>query len=361
MSNGQHFVVRRDDLHVCKFIDDDESERELTQGQVCLRLEKFGLTANNVTYAVYGDAIGYWGYFPTQEQGWGRNPVWGFGVVAASANHEVKVGERYYGFFPISTRLVVDAKANSIGLRDEAPHRSQLPRAYNQYFATERDPVYDRGHEDEQLILRPLFITSFLAFDFLEDGGFKGAKAVLLSSASSKTAYGMASLLSRVDGLEVWGLTSRRNETFTKRLGCYDRVFTYDALDAVPTTRSIAYVDVAGNTAVRDGLADRLGKTLVYSMALGDTHWDESRDKAKMSSQAEFFFAPTWLAKRTDDWGVDGYVARLAEAWKIFSENLDGWMKIVSYRGPQAIEQAWLQQLAGEADPSIGYVLSMGD
>src|SRR3712207_7802692 len=48
------------------------------------RSDRFGLTANNVTYAVMGDAIGYWSLFPASEDGWGRVPVWGYGDVVAS-------------------------------------------------------------------------------------------------------------------------------------------------------------------------------------------------------------------------------------------------------------------------------------
>ena len=33
-------------------------------GQVLLRIDRFALTANNVTYGVAGDQIGYWQFFP---------------------------------------------------------------------------------------------------------------------------------------------------------------------------------------------------------------------------------------------------------------------------------------------------------
>jgi hypothetical protein len=358
VSQAFDFLVRRDDLHICKVVAGEGSKEDLEEDQVQLRIEKFALTANNVTYAVYGDAIGYWRFFPAEE-GWGRPPVWGFGKVVKSNHDAVPVGERYYGFFPISSFVTIDAKPNSAGMRDVAAHRAELPSAYNQYFSVSKDPVYDAAHENEQMILRPLFVTSFLACDFLQDKSFKGAVAIILSSASSKTAYGIASLLSKVPGIEVWALTSARNEGFTIGLGCYDRVFTYDHVDEIPNDRLVAYVDVAGSVAHRKALHQKLGSQLIYSMALGDTHWDEYKEPASLASDQEFFFAPTWLKKRTKDWGIDGYVERLASAWRTFSESLTGWMKVVQEAGPEAIERVWLDHVDGKADPATGNVLSM--
>src|SRR3712207_7922901 len=45
------------------------------------------------------------------------------------------------------------------------------------------------------LFRSPLFLTSFMLADQLEDNRFFGARALVLSSASSKTAYGTAFLL----------------------------------------------------------------------------------------------------------------------------------------------------------------------
>ena len=58
--------------------------------------------------------------------------------------------------------------------------------------AASADPFYTRDSESAQALLRPLFITSWLIDDFLADNNFFGADTMLLSSASSKTAYGTA-------------------------------------------------------------------------------------------------------------------------------------------------------------------------
>ena len=82
------------------------------------------------------------------------------------------------------------------------------------------DPGYDAAREAEQALLRPLFMTSFLIDDFLADTGFFGARRVMLSSASSKTAYGTAFCLSLRRGspnaVKVIGLTSAGNLAFTR-------------------------------------------------------------------------------------------------------------------------------------------------
>ena len=57
---------------------------DLADGQVLLEIEKYALTANNITYAAVGDGFGYWNFFPTGDADWGIIPVWGFAKIAAS-------------------------------------------------------------------------------------------------------------------------------------------------------------------------------------------------------------------------------------------------------------------------------------
>ena len=55
-------------------------------GKAILKIDGFSLTANNITYAVAPDAVGYWNFFPVEKDGWGQVPVWGFADVVASAH-----------------------------------------------------------------------------------------------------------------------------------------------------------------------------------------------------------------------------------------------------------------------------------
>ena len=149
--------------------------QSLEAGEVLIRVDHFALTANNITYGVAGDAIGYWQFFPA-EVPWGCIPVWGFGEVIASEHPDVPVGERLYGYYPMSTHLVIRPENVSRGgLVDGAAHRSALPPVYNQYTRTAADPAYDAAREAEQMLYRPLFTTSFFLDDFLNDNDFFGA------------------------------------------------------------------------------------------------------------------------------------------------------------------------------------------
>src|SRR3954465_15240306 len=96
--------VKRDDLRSVRW--NDAAPPELAADQARLRVDQFALTANNVTYAMFGDAMSYWQFFPADE-GWGRVPVWGFADVEASNADGLGEGERVYGYLPMATHLDV--------------------------------------------------------------------------------------------------------------------------------------------------------------------------------------------------------------------------------------------------------------
>jgi hypothetical protein len=66
--------VDRTDIRTTKIV--NSTIADLTDGEVLVTIDKFGLTANNVSYAVSGDFIGYWKYYPAEDN-WGKVPVWG--------------------------------------------------------------------------------------------------------------------------------------------------------------------------------------------------------------------------------------------------------------------------------------------
>ena len=127
--------------------------------------------------------------------------------------------------------------------------------------------------------MRPLFSTSFLIDDFLADNEFFGARAVILSSASSKTAYGTAFRLAQRRGTEnavrVVGLTSPANLAFTRELGCYDAVLSYDDIPAALADERSVYVDFSGSLPLRAAVHESLADNLAYSCLVGATHWDK--------------------------------------------------------------------------------------
>src|SRR5579872_991402 len=194
--NSTAFVVGRDDLKQCKIIETGLPDASrLPDEALLVKVERFAFTANNITYAVLGDQLKYWSLFPAPG-GFGNIPAWGFGEVITSNHPAVAIGERLFGYFPMSSHLVIEAAdVSKRGLRDAAAHRQGVAPVYNAYARVAGSSDFEGRNGDHQALLRPLFMLSFLVDDFLEENEFFGARAVLLSSASSKTAFGLAHLL----------------------------------------------------------------------------------------------------------------------------------------------------------------------
>ena len=356
MTDSWTFAVARADLARTMLV--AGKAPTLSEGEALLRVDRVGLTANNVTYAVLGDAMRYWQFFPPEAGGlgreWGLPPLWGFAEVVESAVPGVEAGQRVYGYLPPAGHLVVRPdRVEATGFRDVSPHRVDLPSPYNSYRSTAGDPAYRPDREDQLVLFRPLFFTSFMLADQVADNNHYGAEAVVLSSASSKTAYSTAFEL-RGGGPRLIGLTSPGNLEFTRSLGCYDQVLPYaeiGALDRVPT----AYIDVSGAPANRAALRDRLGDRLVRDIAVGLTHQVANADQAD-----EFFFAPTRMRKRGEDWGREGLDRRFAEAWQRFAVVLDKWLDVQVGSGPGALQRAWLEVYSGSTPPRVGQVIQFG-
>ena len=359
-----NFLVRRDDLRQTKFAP-ALPPASLAPGQALLRIDQFAFTSNNVTYGAFGDAMSYWNFFPAAEVGWGRIPVWGFGTVIASQHEGVNIGERFYGYYPMSSHVVLEpARVTEAGFVDGAEHRKALHAVYNQYVNVATDPGYRADTEAQLMLLKPLFVTSFLIDDFLADNQFFGAQRVILSSASSKTAYGLAFCLARRGACEVIGLTSPANRAFVERLGCYGEVVSYDAAASLPTEDGAVFVDMAGNAESRRALHTHLGDALKYSCSVGGTHWDHLGSGRDLPGpKPTLFFAPAQIKKRNAEWGADVLQTRIAEAWRAFMRPVmdaqNGWMRVVTGKGPVEVERVYRDMLDGRVRPDEGHVLSL--
>ena len=327
-----------------------------------LRIDAFALTTNNVTYAVFGAAMQYWDFFPTGDPAWGCIPVWGFADVIESTSDAGHVGDRLYGYLPMASELVIEpGRADERGLTDLAAHRAPMASAYNRYTQCGADPGYDATREAQQMLLYPLFFTSFVVDDFFADHDDFGADVAILSSASSKTAIGIAFLAHR-RGVRVVGLTSARHRAFVESLGVYDDVVRYG--DAVPASDAAVFVDMAGNADVRHAVHTAYGDRLGHSMVVGGTHWDHTAaaSPAALPGPAPaFFFAPTQIAKRSADWGREELDRRTTAAWSAYSNWTDGWLEPRKVVGADAVVAAYRELLAGDADPRVGYVCSLPD
>ena len=362
-ANALDFLVRRDDLRECRFAPaPSPDDVTLAPGQALLEVERFGFSANNVTYAAFGDAMRYWEFFPAPE-GWGRVPVWGFARVARSAHAKLQEGERVFGYLPMSTHLVVAPDGvSAAGFADGSPHRAPLPGAYQLYRRLAGDPGHDTALEAHQALLRPLFLTSVLIEDFLAEGELFGAQTVVLASASSKTALGVAFLLSRREprDCQVVGLTSPGNREFCEQSGYYDAVLPYGEVEALAPREPTVLVDMAGDGGLLHDVHHHLGDALRHSCIVGATHWEARATQHDLPGPApQFFFAPDRIRKRVADWGPGGVARRFDEALSDFLPSVKGWMRIVAADGAEAVEAVYRDMLEGRVDPSEGHMLSL--
>lgn len=347
---GWDFLVLRSDLHQTKI--EPVVLAEPADGEVLFRVESFSLTANNVTYAVAGDQIGYWRFFPKPD-GWGCIPAWGYGVVEASANPDFTEGERFYGYWPMASHLLASPRRSRAGFVDEAPCRADLPPTYNQYVTAPADAPL----QDQRSLLNPLFMTSFLIDDLLGDNGDFGAKTVILASASSRTSMGLAWLLKQSGRVKVLGLTSPGNRAFVESLGYYDQVVLYDDLATAPVETPAVLVDFAGDPAVRAAVHGRFKDELAYSCLVGITHWEARSGPGDLPGpKPVFFFAPDRVVKRRQDWGPGGLEGRYAEAWDGFVADTPRWLTLKTLSGAEGVKTTFLKVLDGKAPSSEGLI-----
>ena len=370
MATTTELLVAHDDLTRTRLR--TRAAEALAPGQVRVRIDRVALTSNNVTYATFGHAMHYWDFYPGGEDGWGIVPVWGFGDVVQSLHPGVAVGERLYGFWPAATHAVLTPERLSPGrFTESAAQRAPLAAAYNQYFREASDPLYRPDDEEVQALLRPLFITSWLIDDYLADNDFFGARdaqgqsVVLLSSASSKTAYGTAWALSRRPGVQVVGLTSAGNEDFCRGLGCYQRVLRYDALDTLAADTPCVFVDFAGNGELRHAIHTRFA-ALAHSLAIGSTHRGDiappGSGRALPGPRMVFFFAPEQIRKRTREWGAAEFGQRMTAAWQAFAaragDAASPWLHVERAHGMAAMQSTWQALAGGRINPRAGHVVT---
>lgn len=329
------------------------------EGQALVKVDHFALTANNVTYGVVGEKIGYWNFFPAAE-GWGVIPVWGFADVVASRADGVSEGERLYGYFPMGTHLLMTpGKRSAERLVDASPHRAALPPVYNSYARVAAEPGYDRSFDELRSLLFPLYATSFCLYDFLSDNQWFGASQIIIVSASSKTAIGLAFALAQDEAAPVsMALTSARNKAMVAGLGLYDAVATYDALGEIDAAAPTVIIDMSGNGGVLSALHARLGDNMRYCSNVGVTHYEENTMGPQfIRERSAMFFAPGHIQKRAKDWGPGVFDRKAFAFWRDAAVNSRDWLKIERASGPSAMEAAFHRVRKGETRPETGVII----
>ena len=334
-------LVRRDDLATQRLTSEGEGI-SLAEGEARLRIERFGLTSNNVTYGVIGETLGYWKLFP-EPDGWGSVPAWGYATVTESRVSALAEGACFFGLVPMGTELTVRPTVGEAGFVDSSPHRAELAPVYSSYLAVPDDA------DDAALILRPLFGTALLLERVLVEAGFDGADTIVLTSASSKTAYALAHCLGD-HPVRVVGLTAPHHVVWVRELGLYDDVLSYGELESVRAPGGAVVIDFAGDRPRLRRLHEHLGNELKRSTLVGLTHWGSPVDEEPLPGPTpEFFFAPAELVRRGSGLGLGG-------AWTRFAPVADRALRIVRVTGGDEVTRVFVELLEGRADPATGYV-----
>ena len=251
-------------------------------------------------------------------------------------------------------------------LVDAAPHRAALPPVYNQYSRVAAEPDELRAIENERALFFPLFITSYFLYDFLRDNDFFGAEQVILGSASSKTAFGLAYLLHEdPDGdpetrRPVVGLTSDSNVGFVQSLGTYEHVVPYAGIEGLEPGTPTVFVDMAGSADLIRRVHEHFGDQLEHSCIVGATHWEADRERIDLPGpEPVFFFAPGQIQKREKDWGRGVAIAKANQASAEIVRHALDHLKISRRSGADAVQASLLALLDNEVPPSHGLLLSM--
>ena len=351
--------VRKDDLSNAALV--EIVDAQLADGAIRLAVESFSVTANNITYAVVGDGFGYWNFFPAPG-GFGIVPMWGHARVIESNHPDFAVGERVYGYLPMGSHLdVKPGNVSAVSFSDTTDYRQPMSPVYNAYTRLAADPEHDAAREAERMIYGPLFKTGFIIDYFMRSEEWFGAEQVLLTSASSKTAMGLASVAKQNSPqIKRIGLTSSGNIDFVERTGLYDKVISYDEVGNLPIAPTVS-VDFAGNGKLLAKIHEHFADTLKYSCLVGATHVEERGGfggaKDMPGPKPTLFFAPDHFVSYFKQHGAAEGGRMIAETWHNFLNAVEGTVEIVTLQGLDAARTTFLEMVGGHVEPAKGIVI----
>ena len=364
----KQFQTLKSDLTQSRIIDIDSAS--IGDGEITVQVESYAFTSNNVTYGVAGDTIGYWKFFPTGKDAnneWGCIPMWGFAEITHSGIEDLNVGERLFGYFPAAESLILSpVKISTQSFSDGKEHRKDLPPVYNNYVRLNGDQNYDASMDAVRALLFPLHITAFCLCDSLAEDAYLEASQIIIVSASSKTAIGLAQGLDDAENApKTIGLTSSGNAEFVKSLGCYDEVISYDELSNLDYSKGSVMVDMAGNREILGTLHKELGDNMLKCLTVGMTHWDnettaeDALGQAMLRDRTEFFFAPAHIQKRIGDWGHDGYAEKTNLFMTARALQSKNWMQLKEIHGLENFTSTYKEMVAGKINPSEGIIVNL--
>jgi len=335
-------------------------------GQIKLRIEQFSFTANNITYAVLGDFLKYWSFFPACDQNgedvsadWGQIPVWGFASVTESHCPDVHIGERFFGYFPPATECVLTpSKVTSHSFMEVSEHRLGLPASYNVYRAASHA---NQQADQEYSLFYPLFVTAYCIHDMLAEQHWYAAEQVLIISASSKTSIGVAyAMHSDESAPQRVGLTSQRNLNTVKALDLYDSVIDYDDIISIDATKPTLIIDMSGNKTLLSALHQRLGAQMVYTLNVGITHWGNLNEvDGIIEERTTQFFAPSHIQSMIKRNGPQAFQIESGKFVVESAIKTRNWLQWTELRSLEQLQQQYQAVCQGQLDAATGLIVTL--
>ena len=342
-----------------------EDHLNLSEGEILVQIDLFSFTSNNITYAVSGNIIRYWEFFPAlgeQTQEWGVIPVWGFADVVESKTESIPVGDRIFGYFPPATHLKMKAdRITEKRFIDGSKHRATLPPTYNLYKRVLSESNYDKNFDRDRALFYPLYITSFCLWDSLKENNWHGAKQIVILSASSKTSIGLAYALHQDDSSpKAVGITSNQNIKAIEKLGFYDSSLTYEQLSNLDNSLPTVVVDMSGNNSVLVNLHQSLKNQMKFTLKVGLTHWKETNpNEGIIRERSKFFFAPSHIEKRIQDWGSSEFDRKTSSFLVAATTQTKKWLNYKELQGLKEIKTLYPDVCSGSIPANVGLIVKM--
>jgi len=272
------------------------------------------------------------------------------------------VGSVMYGYLPTADQVVLTAsQVTQSAFVENSPHRKDLDLFYNQYEFVSDHAHYSRADDKARMIFGPLHQTAFVMLHFLLDNEWKGAKQIIILSASSKTSLGMAYGFHKAEGKPiVVGVTSPKNVESLKQFGLYDKLIAYDDIEGVAADLPTLLIDMSGRIETINDLYLKLGDLFISWIQIGRTHWTKPRSRSIVPKEKiDFFFAPGHMIKKQKEWGKETYDAALADFVKASAAKITTWMNYKSYSGLHQLAKMHQRLAEGSVPPQEAIIIEL--
>ena len=318
-------------------------------GGVLLAVERFSLATNNLGYVLLDDVLHTLDAFPASMQNRARTPVWGIAEVIAADPSVATVGARVACFLPMATHAAVRVAPTDTGLLSIDEKRLGMLPIYRRLTLVTTEP----GSEDADVETVLLPVSPFAAL-LAGDITALGARTVVVSSASSRSAAALGRLLAR-EGIGVIGLTSAEHRSAAESFAVYDRILSYDEIDALDPSDGTAYVDVAGSIDVTSAVHHRLGHHLSASIGVGGTH---ARSLPSVPGPPlSMFNTGDREADLTRERGWPAVASLYQDARTELISWATRWLRVETVRGLAATESVWRDIVCGHSNPLSAVVI----